>query len=89
MPKKTPTTKESFEKQFKELETIVAALESGTANLDESLEQFKRGLELAQELKQKLTEVENRVEIIKKKFSKDLAAETTDAADTDVDEEIA
>lgn len=75
MTKKTSTQKESFEKQFQELETIVAKLESGSANLDESLDQFTRGLELAQELKQKLTEVENRVEIIRKKFSKEMETE--------------
>ncbi|MDD5342462.1 MAG: exodeoxyribonuclease VII small subunit [Patescibacteria group bacterium] len=85
MPKK-PATKESFEKQFQELETIVAKLEAGTTNLDESLEQFKRGLELAQDLKQKLTEVENRVEIIKKRFSKDF--ETKPGEEPGEDEEV-
>lgn len=83
-----PATKESFEKQFQELEAIVAKLESGTANLDESLDQFKHGLELAQELKQKLTEVENRVEIIKKKFSKDLAVDSADVADESDNETV-
>jgi len=71
MPKKT-TSDKNFEQQFKELEQIVDQLESGEINLDQGLQQFEHGLELAQELKKKLTDVENKVEIIKKKFSKDL-----------------
>ncbi len=70
MPKKS--TAKNFEQQFKELEQIVEQLESGEVSLDLGLERFERGLALAQELKKKLSEVENKVEIIKKKFSKDL-----------------
>ncbi|MBU0707995.1 exodeoxyribonuclease VII small subunit [Patescibacteria group bacterium] len=81
MPKKSTSTK-SFEQRFQELEQIVDQLESGEVNLDHGLEQFERGLSLAQELKKKLTEVENKVEIIKKKFSKDLGdIETKESGD--------
>ena len=38
-------------------------------DLDEGLKKFERGLELATFCKDKLTEVENKVEEIKKKFS--------------------
>lgn len=74
---KRATDKESFEQQFKELEKLVADLESGEVQLDEGLEKFKRGLVLAQALKAKLTEVENKVEIIKKKFTQDSSDDTT------------
>lgn len=74
MSRKTITSAKNFEQQFKELEAIVAKLESGEINLDDGLKQFEYGLALAQELKQRITEVENKVEIIKKKFAKDLEA---------------
>ena len=59
----------SFAKAFDELEKITHAFEQGKFDLDEGLKQFERGLELAAFLKKKLSDVENKVEIIKKKFS--------------------
>lgn len=58
----------NFEKSFSELEDIVEKFESGTISLDESLKQFERGLELAQELKKRLSDVENKIAEIKQKF---------------------
>jgi len=59
-----------FSKGFTELEEITRWFDSQeTLDLDAGLKKFERGLELASGLKQKLTEVENRVEEIKEKFS--------------------
>lgn len=58
----------NFEKSFTELEAIVEKFESGTIGLDESLQQFERGLELASQLKQRLNDVENKITEIKRKF---------------------
>jgi exodeoxyribonuclease VII small subunit len=71
---------DSFEQEFKELEKLVQELESDDVQLEAGLAKFQRGLALAQSLKTRLTEVENKVEIIKKKFSSDLAEES-DRAD--------
>lgn len=59
----------SFQKQFEELEKIVAAFESGKFDLDEGLEKFEEGLKIATELKKRLKEAENRLEEIKVKFA--------------------
>lgn len=59
-----------FSKGFEELEDITRWFDSQeTLDLDAGLKKFERGLELACELKKKLTQVENKVEEIKQKFS--------------------
>lgn len=58
----------NFEKSYQELEKIVEQFESGDIDLDQSLKEFERGLELAEKLKAKLSEVENKVIEIKQKF---------------------
>ena len=68
MPTKTKKT-ENFAKSFAELEEITRWFETEeNVDLDKGLKKFERGLELAGELKKKLSEVENKVEEIKKKF---------------------
>lgn len=58
----------NFSKAFEELEAITEWFERDGADLDEGLKKFERGLELAKLCKEKLSEVENKVETIKKKF---------------------
>jgi exodeoxyribonuclease VII small subunit len=65
MSKKTS----SFSQAFEELEEITAWFESSDVDLDEGLKKFERGLELASVCKKKLSEVENKVVELKKKFS--------------------
>lgn len=72
----------SFAKAFEELEKITQTFERGGFDLDEGLKQFERGLELAATLKKKLSDVENKVEVIKKKFAGDIAKGTPDDQDT-------
>jgi len=69
-----PKKKADFAAAFAELEKISEWFETEEVDLDEGLKKFERGLELATDCKKKLTEVENKVEEIKKKFS-DLANE--------------
>lgn len=58
-----------FAKSFEELEKITQWFDSEEhLDLDKGLKQFERGLELASLLKQKLSEVENKVVEIKKRF---------------------
>lgn len=58
-----------FERSLKELEDITRWFESPDVDLDEGINKFERGMELASELKLHLSDVENRVEKIKAKFS--------------------
>lgn len=64
MTKKVPT----FAEAFAELEKLTEWFETQEVDLDVGLEKFERGLELADICKKKLAEVENKVEILKKKF---------------------
>jgi exodeoxyribonuclease VII small subunit len=61
--------KTSFGEAFQELEEITAWFERGDVDLDEGLKKFERGLELAGICKGKLTDVENTVIALKKKFA--------------------
>jgi len=58
----------SLNENFQELERIVQELETDKVDLEESIKKFERGLELADLCKKRLTEVENKVVEIKKKF---------------------
>jgi exodeoxyribonuclease VII small subunit len=57
-----------FEAALTELEQITQWFESSDADLDAGLQKFERGMELAAQLKEHLTSVENRVEKIKARF---------------------
>ena len=65
----TPKEKKlKFADAFSELEKIVDKFEQGEVDLDEGLQKFERGLELAKICKARLKEVENKVIEIKRKF---------------------
>ena len=51
-----------FEKSLEELEALVEQLESGDLSLDESLKQFKRGVELTRHCQGVLEEAQQTVE---------------------------
>lgn len=69
-----------FEKSLAELEAITTWFESADADLDQGIAKFERGMELAQELRQHLTNVENRVEKIRQRFSAGANGAVTEAA---------
>lgn len=70
--KKTPKSgtekpgKIDFEKAIKELEEIAIKLEEGELSLDESIRQFEKGMQLAKSCREKLDEVERKIEILQK-----------------------
>ena len=72
-----------FDKHLRELEDITSWFESKDANLDEGITKFERGMELAQQLKSHLADVENRVEKIRQKFDGRAAASVEDTSDLD------
>ena len=51
-----------FEKSLAELESLVEQLESGELSLDDSLRQFKRGVELTRHCQDVLTQAQQTVE---------------------------
>ncbi|HGP0845241.1 TPA: exodeoxyribonuclease VII small subunit [Yersinia enterocolitica] len=67
MPKKaaSPETKAaSFETSLSELEQIVTRLESGELPLEEALNEFERGVQLARIGQQTLLQAEQRVQVL-------------------------
>ena len=55
-----------FEVAMEELESVVEQLESGDLSLEDSLAAFEKGVTLVKYCKQKLNEVERRVEVLVK-----------------------
>lgn len=53
-----------FEKSMQELEKIVSKLESGKLNLDESVNEFEKGMKLAKECSKILECAEKRITIL-------------------------
>lgn len=54
----------SFETALTELEQIVNRLESGDLALDDALNEFERGIQLARQGQQQLQQAEQRVQIL-------------------------
>ncbi|CAO97571.1 exodeoxyribonuclease VII small subunit [Erwinia tasmaniensis] len=73
MPKKTQQSV-SFEASLQQLEQIVSRLESGDLALEEALNEFERGVQLARAGQQVLQQAEQRVQIL---LSDDKNAELT------------
>ena len=72
MPKKETKEKEiDVAKGFQELEQIAAWFEKGETNLDQGLEKFERAMGIADALKQRLLQAENKVKEIKTLFHLD------------------
>lgn len=66
MPPRTKKIPRStrFEEALAELETLVKQLESGDQSLDESLEQFERGVSLARFCQQNLSDASQKVKLL-------------------------
>ena len=52
----------NFEKALEELESIVEDLESGDSSLENSLESFEKGIKLARQCQEKLSQAELQVQ---------------------------
>jgi exodeoxyribonuclease VII small subunit len=71
-----------FEKSLQHLEKIVSNMESGELGLEESLEQFEKGIKLAKNCQDTLTNAELRVEQL---IEKNGLQQTTDFDGLDED----
>jgi exodeoxyribonuclease VII small subunit len=56
--------KKSFEQSMKQLEQIVAELESGELPLEQAIKKFEEGMELSKYCSQKLEETERRITLL-------------------------
>ena len=59
--------KVDFEKSMEELEEIVAKLEKGELNLDESVEEFEKGMKISKECSKILENAEKRITMLLEK----------------------
>jgi exodeoxyribonuclease VII small subunit len=57
----------NFEKALEELEQLVGKMEQGDLTLEQSLQEFERGVELTRHCQRALQEAEQRVEILLQK----------------------
>lgn len=71
MPKKQAKKQPNLNDAFKKLEGIVDQFEEGQIDLEESLEKFKQGLELAKYIKTRVNQMENEIIEIKKSYAED------------------
>ena len=72
--------KPDFEKALSELESLVAKLESGELSLDQSLDCYKRGVELTRHCQSILDEAQKTVELLE---SANSSNEQSDVGHTD------
>nr|WP_314263526.1 exodeoxyribonuclease VII small subunit [uncultured Moellerella sp.] len=63
-PKSQQVPPVSFENSLNELEQIVAKLESGELPLEEALNEFERGIQIAKQGQKVLQQAEQRVQIL-------------------------
>lgn len=63
----------SFEASLTELETIVQNLEEGELSLEDSMALFERGLNLSQHSQAKLSDAEQKIQILLKKSDNTLS----------------
>jgi exodeoxyribonuclease VII small subunit len=71
-----------FEQSLAELEAIVEKLEHGELSLDDSLQQFERGVQLTRVCQTALKQAEQKVEVLLRKSG---AADEYDSAPFDTD----
>ncbi len=60
-----PTDTKTLATQFKELEAITQELERGDLDIELAIGKYELGVKLAKDLKNKLKDMENRIEQIK------------------------
>ena len=56
--------KANFEENMNKLETIVADLEKGDLNLDDSVKKFEEGIKISKECNEMLEEAEKKITIL-------------------------
>ena len=70
----------TFEEALKSLETVVAKLESGETNLEESIRLFEEGMRLSALCQKRLDDADRKIEVLMRKPG-GVAVDTEDEAD--------
>lgn len=72
--------RKKFEDELKDLEGIVAQIDSGELSLEDSIAAFERGVGLVRSLNEKLDEVERKVELLMRNAHGELKSTPFDPA---------
>lgn len=72
-----------FEESLKQLEDLVERLESGEVSLEESLQDFERGVALVRTLRERLDQAQQRVDKIVEQEGGETAAQPMDLMEDD------
>lgn len=75
MPSSKNNNQPSFEKTLAELETLVEQLESGELELAESLDKFKRGIELSKRCRTMLDQAQQTIDEVMENDSQAASAD--------------
>jgi exodeoxyribonuclease VII small subunit len=74
------SSRRKFEDELKDLESVVAQIDSGELSLEDSITAFERGVGLVRSLNQKLDEVERKVELLMRNAQGELKTTPYDPA---------
>ncbi len=74
----TPVEDLSFREAMAELDTIVQALESNTLELEDSLSKYERGVALLRSLQSRLSQAQQKVDVLMGELSSDISDEVRD-----------
>ncbi|HEY8279377.1 MAG TPA: exodeoxyribonuclease VII small subunit [Bdellovibrionota bacterium] len=82
-PKKPEESKkeEKFEKTLERLQDLVRELESGDCSLEDSIKKFEEGMALARSCQDRLTQAEQKIEILLKADKNGLSTRAFDDAE--------
>lgn len=75
-----------FEKALTELETIVEELETGSLELESSIDRFERGIQLSKHLQKQLREAESRVQKLVAQEQGEPVLENFDSEEEDLED---
>lgn len=74
----TPVEELSFREAMAELDGIVQALESNTLELEDSLAKYERGVALLRSLQGRLSQAQQKVDVLMGELSADIADDVRD-----------
>ncbi|HSK47021.1 MAG TPA: exodeoxyribonuclease VII small subunit [Coriobacteriia bacterium] len=79
---RTPASELPFGSALAELETIVSGLESGTLELEDSLDRYERGVALLRSLQARLGEAQQKVTMLLGELESETDDDTVEGAET-------
>lgn len=65
------SVKTRLSQQLAELDELVAWFDQPDIDLDEALQKFEQGIKLTEEIKKRLAEAENKINVLKQRFDQE------------------